>query len=1080
MLYLTTEQRFTLQKRQGRTMSATRSSRWILFVWLAMVGSLLGGLPAVAQLTTGSILGTVKDPSGAVIPNATVTVRNLDTHISTNVITNAAGEFSANALVPGHYSVVVKSAGFKVSTFPEVNLSAGDRARVDAQLELGAGTQTVNVEAFVSPALETDSSTLSTNVPERMVQDLPLNGRNFVQLAQLAAGANEGPPQSISGGTRPDDRRQTSSVSVNGQSDSINNEMIDGMDNNERIIGTIGVRPSIDAIQEFRVQTNMYTAEAGRTAGGIINIVTKSGTNTLHGSAYEFLRNNIFDGRDFFARHGKAPEYRQNQYGGSLGGPLQRDKTFGFGDYEGLRIVQGTTLTSTVPTLFQEQHPGNFSDIGGPVLQPSQLSPIALKYFALYPAPNLPGTANNFTISPKLTQNSDTFDVRADHYFANKDSAFARYTFNNVTSFTPGSLPEVNGVQPNGNLNQFSGTAKQRAQNYQANYSHIFTPNALLTLRAGYTRINNGFQPLNYGNNLSQTFGVVNANLGSARTSGLTPMAPSGYAQLGDSTFVPLQYLDNTFQYNGDFTYAKGTHNFKMGAVLIRRQALEAQNPYGIGFYTFVAAPTGNSLASFLAGDALTVQRTNIIDVPGYRLWEPSAYFQDDWRVKQWLTLNMGLRYDIFTPPTEAHNRLSNFNPATATLMVPGQNGVGPTAGIKTDYKDIAPRFGFSASLRPTTVLRGGFGLSYWPDNIGFPFGLENAPYVFTYAPNNNTVGLSTPLPLPVPSSVNNLSGALSGIGTGYTSSYIEQFNINVQQQMGANVLTVGYVGELGRHLNVNSNINLALPSPLPFATRRPFYSALPNVTAIGIRDSRGYSNYNALQASLERRYTNGLALSANYTWEHGINDVISYSLNQFGEGYNAVPTQTSTLERGTSDLNVTNRIVGEANYAIPGSKSENRWERTLLNGWQANTIIVWETGLPFTIVNSSPRTNTGVGANGDRPNQVGNPHLANAGINEWFNVAAFAPQSLGTIGNVRRDSLYGPHFRHVDLSLFRNFSLRQLGILQLRVETFNMTNTPNFATPVQQLGTPSFGSISNTRIGSTPREIQFAVKLEF
>lgn len=292
--------------------------------------------------------------------------------------------------------------------------------------------------------------------------------------------------------------------------------------------------------------------------------------------------------------------------------------------------------------------------------------------------------------------------------------------------------------------------------------------------------------------------------------------------------------------------------------------------------------------------------------------------------------------------------------------------------------------------------------------------------------------------------------------------------------------MTVGYVGELGRHLNINSNINLALPSPLPFATRRPFYSALPNVTAIGIRDSRGYSNYNALQASLERRYTNGLALSANYTWEHGINDVISYSLNQFGEGYNAVPTQTSTLERGTSDLNVTNRIVGEANYAIPGSKSENRWERTLLNGWQANTIIVWETGLPFTIVNSSPRTNTGVGANGDRPNQVGNPHLANAGINEWFNVAAFAPQSLGTIGNVRRDSLYGPHFRHVDLSLFRNFSLRQLGILQLRAETFNMTNTPNFATPVQQLGTPSFGSISNTRIGSTPREIQFAVKLEF
>ncbi len=1071
-----------IQKRAILTHSPARA-----FSALAVLTCLLvvSAGNARAQLTTGDVVGTVTDPSGAVIPNADVVITDLAAGQARSTTTDANGQFTFDALKASHYSLAITAKGFQKYGIKDVALSAGQRERLDAALQLGSESQVVEVAGAAIPALETDSATLSTNVSEKPVQELPLNGRNFVQLAQLAAGANEGPPQSIASGSRPDDRRQTSSVSVNGQSELVNNEMVDGMDNNERIIGTIGVRPSIDAISEFRVQTNLYTAEVGRTAGGVINIITKSGSNQLHGSAYEFLRNNALDARDFFARTGPAPELRQNQFGGSIGGPIRKDKTFFFGDYEGLRIRQGTTQTTTVPTLFEEQHPGNFSDIGGPVISPA-LDPIGLHYFQLYPAPNQPGVRNNFTYSPNRTQNSDTFDVRLDHHLSANDSLFGRYTYNRVNTLTPGALPAVNGIQPGGNLNAFAGAAAQLAQNYQANYVHIFNPHLLLTLRAGYTRINNASYPLDFGQNVSQSFGIVGANL-NAITSGLTPVTAAGYADLGGSTFVPLQYLDNTFQYNSSLAYVRGAHSLNIGAALIRRQASELQNPQGIGYFTFTAAYDGNSLAALLSGHPFTVQRTNNLYVPGYRTWEPSVYFEDDWRATKWLTLNLGLRYDIFSPPTEARNRIGNFDPSTATIMIAGQNGVSSSAGVHTDYRDFAPRIGFAATVLPNTVVRGGFGMTYWPDDIGFPFFLANQPFTFTYTPNPNSVLLSAPLPVPVASSPTALAGTVHGISQNYRAAYLEQFNLNVEHQFGANLVSAGYVGELGRRLNITSNIDLALPAPNQpgctsncFVTRRPFYSQLPNVSTIPFRNSEGYSNYNAFQARYERQYSNGLTASANYTWSHGINDVISYSNNTIGEAYNAVPTETAILERGNSDLDTRQRVAVQLSYDLPFGRSLTGGKAVLVQGWQVNAIEVWETGLPFTIVNSSPRTNTGVGANGDRPNQIASASVADPSIFEWFNTAAFVPQPLGTIGNVPRDSLYGPHFRHLDMSVFKNIPLRESRNLQFRAEFFNLTNTPNFANPVQQLGTPSFGTINSTRVGSTPRQIQLAVKFLF
>ena len=507
---------------------------------------------AHAQVTTGDVLGTVTDPTGAVLPNVNVVITNTGTQETRSTKSNSGGLFTFTLLPSGQYSLSASAAGFK-TVIANLTLNAGDRRRQDILMQVGANTEQVEVSSMPA-ALETDMSVLSTVVPGKAVEDLPLNGRNFVQLAQLAAGANEARPEAISNGNRPDDRRQTAAVAVNAQSDTLNNEMVEGMDNNSAPIGTIGVRPSIDAIAEFRVATNLYPAEVGKTPGAVVNLITKSGTNGFHGSAYEFLRNDTFDGRNFFARIGRKPEYRQNQFGASIGGPIRQDKTFFFGDYEGLRIVQGVTYTNTVPTLFEQQNPGNLSDIpGGPVIPASQLSPIALNYFRLYPAPNGAGRVNNFIFSPNGTQFSHTFDVRVDHHITEKNSLFGRYTFNDVKSFTPGSLPPVNGIEPAGSAS-FPGDAKQRAQQILLKDVHIFSPSLLLEVAAGYTRIYNASFPLNYGKNIANQFGIQNANFNQF-SSGLSQVSITGYAGFGATAFLPLIDLDNTFQYAGKLTH---------------------------------------------------------------------------------------------------------------------------------------------------------------------------------------------------------------------------------------------------------------------------------------------------------------------------------------------------------------------------------------------------------------------------------------------------------------------------------------------------------------------------------------------
>jgi hypothetical protein len=1059
------------------------------------------GFSANAQVTTADVVGTVHDPTGAVVAGANVEAKNLSTGLTRNTQTGSSGDFVINLLPPGTYSVTVEAPSFKTFRVSSLTLASGDRSRVDATMQAGQNSESVDVTA-TTPLLQTDTATLSSTVTEQAVQDLPLNGRNFVQLAQQVPGANEGPPAGLTSGTRPDDRRQTSAISVNGQSDVINNEMIDGMDNNERIIGGIGVRPSVDAIAEFTVQTNDYTAEVGRTAGGVINVITKSGSNNLHGSIYEYFRNDKFDAHSFFDLPGsRKPELRQNQYGASIGGPIIKDKTFFFGDYEGFRLVSGQSSRQlTVPTLFEEQHPGNFSDVGGPVI--TTIDPVGLEYFKMFPAPNTGGagaTANNFT-TPALnkTQNSSTFDIRVDHHFNNNNSLFARYTYNNVTTFIPGAFPivTINGVKvnPGGLFFGFSGPAPDKAQQAQLDYTHVFSSTLLLELKAGYLRTNNGSFPLNFGTNVSQKLGMPGVNV-DPLDSGLSQVTfDNGVAPLGDDQFVPISDIDNTYQGSGTVTYTRGRQNIKVGSTLIRRLATEGQSNSGVGTWAFPDLPT------LLTGVSRVTTRINELAVPHYRFWEPSVFIQDDWRVKDWLTLNLGVRYEVFTPMVEEKNRMANFNPNTARIILAGVNGVSRGGGINTQYNNVAPRIGFAATVAPGMVVRGGYGISYVPMNYTSNVTQKDPPFISSFV-YNGTRALSQGLQPPVPASATAPTSIPDAVALNFKNTAIQQFNLNVQKDFAGNVITVAYVGMLGHHIGVAiGDLDFVFPGRaagacLALSTSaaqtaclqplRPFARQLPSLTGpIGEYFTSGNSTYNALQTSFERRLQNGLTFNINYTWAHAIDDVTGLS-NENGDGATVIPNLLNKFDRGNSDVDIRHRIAATADYALPFGNSLQGIKGGIAKGWRVNIIDIWETSVPFSILNPNPGRSGAhfFGGNTDRPNRVSDPNLSNPGVGGthlWFNPAAFAGQTLGAIGREGKNQMYGPHFRHFDFSVFKDFRVTERSTLQFRTEFFNSTNTASFANPGGTLGQASFGHVTNVSQNYTPRQIQFVLKFLF
>ena len=1073
---------------------------------LSLVLVLLFTTLASAQ-GTGDIVGRVTDATGGVLPAVTVTATNDATKISRNTITSETGDYTFTILPIGSYTVQIELQGFQTVN-AHVDLATGDRARVDAKMSIGTVAENLTVVGE-APLLQTDTATVGALINEKTVQDAPIPGRNIIRMVQMIPGASEGALSSLANGTRPDERRQTSSVSINGVNDVLNNQLLDGMDNNERTIGTVGIKPSIDAIAEVQVQTNMYTAETGRTLGGIVNIITKSGTNQYHGSAFDFARNDRFDSRLFFAA--TKPDMRQQQFGGSLGGPIRSNKTFFFADYEGYRLTQGVPTVITVPTV--KMRNGDFSELSQLIYDPTttprtpfpgnaipagRINPIARTYMQMYPLPTASGLANNFSYTGLKTQNNHVTDIRVDHRFNDQNLIFARYSYNKTDTLTPSLCPPVtiggHTIDPTcivggAATGAYSGPNYTTAHNVVGSWVRVFGSTLVGEFKGNFSKPDILSLGPNYQTNLGDFLGIPNAYDGTALTSGvpLMEMRPTTIAAVGETQWVPLQTYNRTSQVAASITKATGSHNVKIGGGVIVRRFGVLQSNSAQGLFGFDSTVTNNgagsggyAVASFLLGYPTDVRRLYTPFKPWYHSNEPSVYFQDDWHARSWLTVNLGIRYDVFGPLSEAHNQLSNWDPATKKLLVAGQDGVSNTAGVHTDFSDIGPRTGFSAMLPHRMVLRGGWGIAYYPNNKNSGAFMKNPPFIANYGPVTSTAAsngvpslfLSNGLPTVQYSSPLDPLGNVIGTDLHYKSDRAHQFNLMIEKEFAGNVVTAGYIGARGDRLQQGVNFNLAPAGPGAIDPRRPYASLYPHMANATVLANVASSTYNAAQFVFNRRYRDGLTLTTHYTLAHA-------------QETRYAPWDFSLKETGdTPNFDIRHHWVLTSTYELPWGKSLNGVAHGFLSDWQVNAAAAWQSGVAFTIVNAASRTNTGAAGGGvgpDRPILTGNPVLPKSQqtIQRWFNTDAFTAAPQFTAGNIGYSLLHGPAQRRLDLSIFKDLNMGPGRRLQLRAECYNVLNVANFYLPDNNFGSPGFGSISSTG-NSIPRQMQFGIKYLF
>jgi hypothetical protein len=1092
--------------------------------------------PALAQVSTGEIVGTISDASGAAVPKAKVTTTNTQTNaVVRETITSTDGAYTMTLLPPGTYTLAAEVSGFRRTVQSGIELETNQRVKVDLQLQVGQVTETVEVAAR-APLLESQSSALGTVIGQQVIGELPLNGRNFVTLALLTPGVN-GVGSSVSGtimsGTRPDDRRPGTEIFSNGNRENSNNFLYDGIDNNDRLTLSIVLRPGVEAIREFKVQTNLYSADLGRNSGAVVDVVSKSGTNQIHGSAFEFLRNSAMDARTFFNTKGTPfPTFRYNQFGFSLGGPAVlpkyngRNKTFWFVDYEGFRRDLQNFLIATIPTAGIRN--GDFSGEPNRIFDPlstrpdparpgsfvrdafanqqiprDRWDPVTAKLLTAYPLPTSSAIVNNYRTNLTQKQNWNQGDVRVDHQFTANDTFFARWSIQRTETIAPYTFPAVQipGVSKAvgvGNEDSFAGSATNPTQHAVASYTKVLSPRLINDFRAGFNRfvLNYIAESAENGGSLGNQLGVKNSNTHPLQS--VFPIfSPSGYTGTGHSRSLPIFRRENTFQYMDNVTFTMGAHILKFGANITRRQITEYQTNRGNGRFNFspaftdnrgaVAGASGNSMASFILGYATLIEQDFTLAWTGQRGWEDGLYFADDWRVNKKLTLNLGLRWEYFSPYVEVADRIANFDADTGIIKVAGRDGVDRRAGVNRDFKDWAPRFGFAYQPLSHTVIRGGFGLFYNPNGNGGALLrlFRHAPYgpIYSVSPGDNFVGSRVSDGFPNPPVVDfaaakNPSGAVIGVFPHFRSAYAEQYNLTVEHEIAPwqTLFKAAYVGNLGRRLGTTIDLNQPTPSPIGTVTqRRPFFAVNPNLAGITYALSDGLANYQALQFTVEKRLSHGLVMQSAYTWSHNIDTIA----NDFGGG-SGTPQDIRCrrpCERGNSNFDIRHRWTLAGSYELPVFPRRGV-AHTLLGGWRVNSSVMAQSGLPFNLgLNSSANTNS---AGGSRPDRVGSGVLPSdqRSLQRWFDTPAFTQPPNGVFGNAARNVLYGPGRVNVDASLFKDFAFQERWKLQFRSEFFNVFNTPQFGQPNATIFNPGVGQITST-VGN-PRQVQLALRVVF
>jgi hypothetical protein len=1099
-----------------------------------------GPRPCPAQATAGEILGRVLDDQGGLVPQAAITVQNVATGMTRGTETSAAGEYSLAALPPGNYTLTIGKKGFAQVARPGLRLEIDQKMRVDVQLTLGVVSQTLNVTA-PTPVLQTETTETGQVIGNGQILDLPLLGRNFLDLTRLTAGVNGG-----AGGN-------TLNIAVNGQREFANSILVDGVEVSANRNNDTTLRPSVDSVEEFKVLTANYAAEWGRSSGAVIAIQMKSGTNRLHGDLYEFLRPSGTAARTFFAA--EASPLKQNNFGGTLGGPVKKDRTFFFASYEGVRLRNAFSFLDSVPPSGQIRYLGTGGvDLSGlrdpltgnqiPIFDPNVY---AAAYYAqpfpgnvipanrvsaagrailqnFFPAASAPGILNgwynNFDSRQAYAFDSDTAGGRLDHEFSEKDRVSAVFHYGSFASETgdrfAGSIPVAGGGDAD-----YGDRENSRSQALSFSATHLISTKSLNEFRFGYTRYRLDELSLLDSRNLASQFGLGNVNLaGLPQTSGF-PVVYLGFgAETGGSTYKPLHFLDNNYQFADSIVSHRGKHDWKAGLQFRRLNSTPLFSLFPTGFqyyggpgssltsdpnYGFYDAKAfyyngGSDIADLLLGLPYSVNLGQQLTHPVTRSWEGSFYLQDTWQVTRSLSLSYGVRYEYFAPWTEAHNVAANFDLATGRLLLAGL-GANSASLVNPDRNNFGPRLGLAYRLGSRTVVRAGWGVFYSPENDAredvltknYPFAIQQTafndiygglPFAYTLdagVARVTSVPLAPGVSLLDPAAIRKTTGLAQDVfmvdpqlRTGYSQLY----NFTVQRELaGSLTLEGGYVGSTSRSL------------PYAVGNLNRGNRITPNLGTVQAQFSEGEAGFNSLQLKATKHFSRSWSGLAAYTFGKNMdNGPAPFNLghNQNSLNQPQDPAQLF-LERAPADVDTKNNLVLSSIYELPFGKEQRflpglrGWPQAVLGRWRVSGILAERSGLPVNEVRNPQNT----GYEGLRPDVVGDPNLPGSErtLTRYFDTGAFVTtRFVGAarlaLGNAGRNMVRGPGLGNVDLSVAKEFPLREKFGVQLRFEFFNLTNTAHFANPIGNMAAGNFGSITQT-VGN-PRIVQFAAKAMF
>jgi len=1040
--------------------------------------------------STAVISGTVEDPTGGLVPGAAVTAIQQQTDQHFDAVSDSQGRFSFPRLPVGNYKVQVTRTGFRRFESEAIRLDADQTRQANVVLQVGEASESVQVSGAIA-LVETIGGVLRETVDEKRISELPLNGRNPLDLQLLVPGSVPGIAANSSLG-------ENGAVSINGARGLSNNYLLDGGDNNDPQLNTPAIVPNPDSLEEFSILTNNYSAEYGRGTGAVINAITKSGTNQFHGSAYEFVRNFDFDARNFFSLI--VPKLQRNQFGGSFGGPAWiprvykgRDRTFFFFSYEGLRQRQASTVSNLiVPTPLERTgdftqsklkptDPTTKAPFPGAVIPASRFDPAAQKFLGVFiPLPDAPGGRDIYNSPDNLDH--DQIILRGDHNIGSRHRLTGRYFHDWSSELRTAGLPIL---QSDNNFDTSS---------VMGNYTWSVSAALLNSAQFSFSRLFLNRGPLPVGDNVTyQTLGV--------KAPSDTPQYPtdyrgsvSGYWNLNQDNLVTI--LNKTYEVVDNVSYMTHGHMLKFGgefrSATSDRYTANLTDPQ----FTFNGQFSTNALADFVLGLPSAMSQGSL-RVNAVRSPEMAYFFQDDWKLRPNLALSMGVRWEPFFPDYDANDSLSVFRPGQQSTVYPtaplgmlfvGDKGV-PRGGVPNDWNNLAPRFGLAWTPTAKTSVRGAYGIFYetpaihqlsaFSQNLPFSAQIQiTAPYSFS----DPYRGQVDPFPYTKPTSSQArsqymfLTPAVMGetLAAGLVDGYMQQWNVSVQRETAQGiVVTAAYVGSKGTKLPIQRELNPAIFGPgatTANTNQRRIYA--PAYSTIADYESNGFSTYHSMQLSLNKRFSHGYTILANYTWAKSIDND---SLDTAGAIQNSLDLRP---EKSLSDFDIRHRFVSSFLWEIPSLK--RGWAQWVLGGWQLNGILTLSKGQPFNVVSGQDRALSGGGS--ERPNLVGNPRLDTGRVTdqliaEYFNPAAYALPPLGSFGNSGRNTLIAPGTVNLDSSLFKMFPIRENMKLQFRAEFFNALNNVNFAAPAANISTATAGNILSA---GSPRILQFGLRLAF